>query len=68
MDANEIGVAAGQVWAYLNEHGESSRTQIKKGLGGTDDILLAAAIGWLAREDKLAFIPAGRSFNIALKQ
>ena len=67
MDTGKIGTAAGQVWAYLSENGESSRAQLKKGIEGIDEFTLAAAIGWLAREDKIAFVTAGRSFNLVLK-
>ncbi len=67
MNSELIGKAAGQVWGYLAEHGESSRADLKKGLPELDEFTLAAAVGWLAREDKLEFVPAGRFFNIALK-
>ena len=67
MNTSEIGVAAGKVWGYLAEHGPSSRAQIKKGIDDIDEFTLAAAIGWLAREDKVDFVPEGRSFNIVLK-
>ena len=66
MDAKEIGVAAGQVWEYLAEHGETGRTELKRELD-MNDFLVAAAIGWLAREDKVNFVESGRSFNIVLK-
>jgi hypothetical protein len=67
MNTDKIGIAAGQVWEFLNENGESSRTQLRKGIQGIDEFTLAAAIGWLAREGKVEFVQAGRSFNIALK-
>jgi hypothetical protein len=67
MDVHEIGTAAGQVWAYLVEKGEAGRTELKREIEGMDDFKVAAAIGWLAREDKIAFVPAGRSFHVVLK-
>lgn len=67
INVENIGIAAGKVWAFLSENGESSRAGLKKGIDTIDDFTLAAAIGWLAREDKIVFIEAGRSFNIALK-
>ena len=67
MNVETIGIAAGKVWAFLSENGESSRADLKKGIEDIDDFALAAAIGWLAREDKIAFTKAGRSFGIVLK-
>lgn len=67
MNTDAIGIAAGKVWNFLAEHGPSSRADLKKGISELDDFTLAAAIGWLAREDKLVFVEAGRSFQIALK-
>jgi len=52
MDA-EIGLAAGDVYRYLEAHGASNMSQLKKGTG-RKDVLLNQAIGWLAREDKVA--------------
>ncbi|MBN1580952.1 MAG: winged helix-turn-helix domain-containing protein [Anaerolineae bacterium] len=67
MNTETIGMAAGKVWAFLSENGESSRAQLKKGIEDIDEFILAAAVGWLAREDKIMFVKAGRSFNIVLK-
>ena len=67
MNAEKIGTVAGQVWEFLSENGESSRAQLKKDIEDTDEFTIAAAIGWLAREDKIAFVKAGRSFNLVLK-
>jgi len=49
-----IGEAAGKVWDYLNGNGQASSSAIARKTGlpkGVAD----RAIGWLAREDKLAF-------------
>ena len=65
----EIGIAAGQVWQALVDQGELSLPQLKKATG-LDAPLLDWAVGWLAREDKLAFTPeAGKkgSFRLHLK-
>ncbi|MBN1933089.1 MAG: winged helix-turn-helix domain-containing protein [Anaerolineae bacterium] len=67
MQVDAIGIAAGRVWGFLAENGESSRAQIKKALPDLDEFTIAAAIGWLAREDKVILVQAGRAFNVALK-
>jgi hypothetical protein len=65
--ANEsIGDVAGQVWQLLDSQGAQSVPAIKKAISAPDDIILAA-IGWLAREDKLTFSKSARSLTISLR-
>jgi hypothetical protein len=50
----EIGATAGKVWEALDTKGEMSISALKKAVGNKDT-LVDWAIGWLAREDKIAF-------------
>lgn len=52
MNADVIGTWAGQVWEALNEADVLGIKQLKK-ITKLKDKELFAAIGWLAREDKL---------------
>ena len=54
MDKNSIGTNAGIVWNLLsnNKHWEYEQLKAASGLSDRD---LNAAIGWLAREDKIDF-------------
>lgn len=61
-----IGSAAGTVWNYLNENGETTATKIAKETK-LDTNLVQRAIGWLSSEDKLRFSKRGRSEVISLK-
>jgi cytoskeletal protein RodZ len=63
---DDIGQVAGLIWQLLNENGEQSPASIKSSLGVSSDLVLAA-IGWLAREDKLWFASKGRSILISLR-
>ena len=63
---HQIGETAGVIWFYLTEEGEASLATIKKDLSMSDNLLLAA-IGWLAREEKLEFAVSGKTVNISLK-
>ena len=63
---HQIGEIAGVVWFYLNEEGEASVATIKKDLSVSADLLLAA-VGWLAREEKLEFAVSGKTVTISLK-
>ncbi len=66
LGAEQIGMTAGSVWLYLSENGETSLTALKKEIGGAADLVLAA-IGWLAREEKLDFTVNGKTVKVALK-
>ena len=48
----KIGLAAGEVWKYLHEHGESSISKMAKDLR-QKDTLVHMGIGWLAKENKV---------------
>ncbi len=61
-----IGDVAGEIWQLLTDQGESSLAAIKKSIDAPADLVLAA-VGWLAREDKLEFKHRGRSVKVSLK-
>ncbi|MCI0334515.1 MAG: winged helix-turn-helix domain-containing protein [Planctomycetes bacterium] len=61
-----IGDAAGKVWGLLSTDGGQSIAAIKKSVDAPPDVVLAA-IGWLAREDKLDFETSGRTVKISLR-
>jgi hypothetical protein len=50
-----IGEAAGRIWQYLAEHGETTLPQLQRGTTLAERLLLMG-VGWLAREDKLCFV------------
>ncbi len=52
MEISLIGENAGKVWNALNEHGECEMAQLKKATA-LSEAEIAAAIGWLAREEKI---------------
>lgn len=62
----QIGETAGQVWHALSEHGPLSTTKLLKVVPAPRDLVMQA-IGWLAREDKLAIDDTGRARVIGLK-
>ncbi len=62
-----IGETAGKVWKFLDQKGEASLSQIRKGVKGNPNIILQA-IGWLAREDKLQINTKGRNVVYTLKK
>lgn len=63
---HQIGETAGAVWNYLTGKEKVSLATIKKDLRVSSELLLAA-VGWLAREDKLEFAGSGSSVKISLR-
>jgi hypothetical protein len=54
-----IGDSAGKVYNFLNEKGEATLGQLKRGVKADPNLILEG-IGWLAREDKLRIEKKGR--------
>jgi hypothetical protein len=66
LSTEEIGHVAGDLWGYLDKGGAQTLAAIKKEVNAPNDLVLAA-IGWLAREDKLSFSGNNRSLKISLR-
>jgi hypothetical protein len=66
LSTEGIGSTAGDVWRVLSERGGQTLAGIKKSIDASDDQVLLA-LGWLAREDKLAFETNGRTVTVSLK-
>ncbi len=62
----EIGEAAGKVWNFLNKNSQATFDEIYKSLD-IDPKLFCMAVGWLAREDKIAFEGEGKKRKFSLK-
>lgn len=54
MNKHQIGLNAGLIWRLLNNNKQWNYCDLKKA-SGLSDKDLNAAIGWLAREDKIDF-------------
>jgi predicted transcriptional regulator len=63
--AEDIGNTAGKVWTFLRKSGESSLTAIERGVGAPKP-LVCMAIGWLAREGKIALRQDKRTLQLSL--
>jgi hypothetical protein len=62
----EIGTAAGAIWHALETHGELSMSGLKKEVS-LESPVFDWAIGWLAREHKIALTRDKRSWLIRLE-
>jgi hypothetical protein len=63
----EIGDAAGTIWRYLEEHGETTLSRLRQGAKLPEQMVLMG-IGWLAREEKLSFVKEGRTTKVGLRE
>ena len=61
----KIGNDAGEVWKVLDAQGAKSVKELKKATKLVDKEIYAA-IGWLAREEKLAFQQEKDSWYVSL--
>jgi len=61
----QIGEVAGEVWQTLSENGPTSFSKLAKEIEAPRDIV-SAAVGWLAREEKVCFDESGRTRLISL--
>ena len=62
----QIGETAGKIWQLLDIQGELTLTRIKSEVKA-EDLILHAALGWLAREKKIKIVKSGRSLTISLR-
>jgi hypothetical protein len=63
----EIGDAAGTIWRYLEEHGETTLSRLRQGAKLPEQMVLMG-IGWLAREEKLSFVKEGKTTKVGLRE
>lgn len=63
----EIGIIAGDIWYYLDQHGEVSLSLLVKSIDKSrDDVLMS--LGWLAREGHVLLERAGSDYKVSLRK
>ena len=61
----EIGIAAGDIWHYLDEHGSATLDDLVKHIK-KDRNLILMSLGWLAREGHVALGDVNTGFRTSL--
>lgn len=61
----KIGMDAGKVWSILDEEGRLTEPVLKKAVNLTFKDLYAA-LGWLAREEKIVLEKEGKDIYVSL--
>ena len=63
----EIGIVAGEIWHFLDHHGEASISALVKGIERPrDDVLMS--LGWLAREGHVIVQQVEGEYKITLRK
>ena len=63
----EIGIVAGEIWHYLDQHGESSLNALVKGIERERDNVLMS-LGWLAREGHVIVRCVDNGYTVSLRK
>jgi hypothetical protein len=63
----EIGIVAGDIWHYLDQHGEVTLTALVRGIDKPRDNVLMS-LGWLAREGHVILQQVDNDYRITLRK
>ena len=63
----EIGIVAGDIWHYLDKHGEVSFSEVVSGIKHPRDLTLMS-VGWLAREGHVVVKQEGNDYRVWLRK
>lgn len=63
----EIGIIAGEIWHYLDQHGEVNLTELARGIDKARDEVLMS-LGWLAREGHVLLQKVAGDYKICLRK
>ena len=62
----EIGIVAGDIWHFLDQHGEVTMSTLIKGIDKPRDNILMS-LGWLAREGHVLVQQIPGDYKVSLK-
>jgi hypothetical protein len=63
----EIGIVAGEIWHFLDQHGEVTFSDLIKGIDRPKEIVLMS-LGWLAREGHVLLQEIHNDYTISLRK
>lgn len=63
----EIGIVAGDIWHYLDQHGETVLSALITGIDKPRDLILMS-LGWLAREGHVVVCQGQKDYHVALRR
>ncbi len=62
----QIGIVAGDIWHYLDQHKGSTLSQLIRGIDKKRDVVMMS-LGWLAREGHVIMEEEGQDYKITLR-
>ena len=62
----EIGIVAGDIWHYLDQHRTTTLSELIKGIDKKRDVIFMS-LGWLAREGHVILEDQGADYKITLR-
>ena len=63
----EIGIVAGDIWHYLDQHGEVTLSELVSGIDKPRDNVLMS-LGWLAREGHVIVLQVEKDYTVNLRK
>jgi len=63
----EIGIVAGEIWHFLDQHGEVSLSTLVNGIDKPRDTILMS-LGWLAREGHVVLQELKGDYRVNLRR
>ncbi len=63
----EIGIVAGEIWHYLDDHGKTKLDDLIKGIE-KDRKLVLMSLGWLAREGHVIMDGGESNYEVYLRR
>jgi hypothetical protein len=63
----QIGIVAGEIWNFLDEHDKVKLTQITQALDKPEQLILMS-LGWLARENHIIVTKRKNQYLVNLKK
>ncbi len=63
----EIGIVAGDIWHFLDQHGEVTLSDLVKGIDKPRDNVLMS-LGWLAREGHVVLQQVYNDYIVSLRK
>ena len=63
----EIGIVAGEIWHFLDQHGEVSLSTLVNGIDKPRDNILMS-LGWLAREGHVVLQEIEGNYKVNLRR
>jgi hypothetical protein len=62
----EIGIVAGDIWHYLDQHRTATLDELVHGIDKSRNLVLMS-LGWLAREGHVIMEDTGTDYKITLR-